>query len=726
EIEAEIEAEGERGSERGSEAAFDFDRYRARARAAWEEQLAKIKVAGGDASQRRSFYTALYHTMIAPNLFEDVDGRYRGTDLEIHESPGWTQHTVFSLWDTFRAAHPLYTLIEPERTGDFVGSLLAHHRDGGQLAMWELAANYTGCMIGYHAVPVIADAHRKGLSGLDEAGAAAALAAMVDSATRDRLGIDAYRERGHIPSEREPESVSKTLEYAFDDFCVADMAARLGEAETATRFRARAQFWKNVHDPETGLMRPRVNGGWLTPFEPREVNNHYTEANAWQYSFFVPHDVPGLIARHGGREAFAARLDALFMASADLHGRSQPDITGLIGQYAHGNEPSHHVAFLYNHAGQPWKTQARVREILTTLYRDTPDGLPGNEDCGQMSAWYVLSALGLYPVNACAAEYELTTPAFERAVVRLAEGRELVIAATGLSEESYYIQRVTLDGAPLPGPRVEHAALVAARELVFELGPAPRERWGIAPRPVDDWPPMLTAPVVTPAPRSFTGTLTVALTTAEPDAVIHYTLDETPPSRASPVYAGPLTLNASATLRAVTRVSEQLSHETRASFHRRREDWSVRLTHRYNPQYSAGGDHGVIDGLRGTENWRAGGWQGYQPSDFEAVVDLGAEQDVRRVASGYLQDARSWIWLPTQVEYALSRDGARFEDVGVARHDVPARAEEVLLRELGVTLEAPRRARYVRVRARNFGRIPDWHPGRGSPAFIFVDEILVE
>ncbi len=711
---------------------FDFDGYRARARAAWSEQLAKITVTAGDDSHRRSFYTALYHTMIAPNLFEDVDGRYRGTDLQVHTSPGWTQHTVFSLWDTFRAAHPLYTIIEPERTADFVGSLIAHHRDGGALAMWELAANYTGCMIGYHAVPVIVDAHRKGVSGLDELGAEEALAAMVDSATRDHLGIDAYRERGHIPSEREHESVSKTLEYAFDDACIADMAARTGDDETAARFAARAQHWKNLHDPETGLMRPRVNGGWLEPFDPTEVNNHYTEANAWQYSFFVPHDLPGLIARHGGREAFAARLDTLFTADPSLRGRSQPDITGLIGQYAHGNEPSHHVAYLYNHAGQPWKTQARVREIIDTLYRDTPDGLPGNEDCGQMSAWYVLSALGLYPVDACAGGYELTTPRFERAVVKLAEGRELVIEAEGLSENSPYIQRVTLNDEPLTGTQLSHEQLAAGGHLRFELGPEPNKSWGTGSRALEasggvDAPALVTAPTASPTQRSFTGELTVTLTGGAEATAIHYTLDGSAPSRDSPRYQTPLALRETTTLRAIAVAADaRVSHETRSQFHRRREDWSVTLTHRYNRQYTAGGDHGVIDGLRGTTNWRAGGWQGYQPSDFEAVVDLGEVQRIRRLASGYLQDARSWIWLPKQVEYAVSSDGEHFTELGVARHDVPLKTEEVLLRELEVKPPANTRARYVRVRARNLGPIPAWHPGRGNPAFIFVDEIIVE
>ncbi|MDD3642863.1 MAG: GH92 family glycosyl hydrolase, partial [Candidatus Krumholzibacteria bacterium] len=388
-----VDAEGARRNLAEEIARHDFKRVRTEAREAWRRELGAIRVDGGTERQKRTFYTALYHCLLAPNLYSDIDGRYRGRDLAVHTADGFDYYTVFSLWDTYRAAHPLFTIIERERTVDFLRTFLAQYRQGGALPVWELAANETGTMIGYHAVPVIADAWAKGIRDFD---AEEALEAMVASADRDDLGLRQYKELGFIPADSEGQSVSRTLEYAYDDWCIAVFAKDLGHDELYRRFIGRAQGYKHLYDPETGFMRPRVNGGWLDPFDPAEVNFHYTEANAWQYSFYVPQDVAGLIAMTGGREVFADRLDALFETDSGASGLDLPDVSGMIGQYAHGNEPSHHMAYLYDYAGMPWKTQERVREIMETMYGDTPDGLCGNEDCGQMSAWYVMSALGFY------------------------------------------------------------------------------------------------------------------------------------------------------------------------------------------------------------------------------------------------------------------------------------------------------------------------------------------
>ncbi|MCA9684716.1 MAG: GH92 family glycosyl hydrolase, partial [Myxococcales bacterium] len=387
-----VDIDGARANLEAEAPHWDFDAYREAAEDRWRAALGKIEVEGGTPTQRRVFYTALYHTMIAPNLYQDVDGRFRGLDRQVHQNrDGAVNYTVFSLWDTFRAAHPLYAIIERERSVDFVTTMLDHYSLGGRLPVWELAGNETDCMIGYHAVPVIADAWAKGIRDFD---GELALQAMVHSASLDRGGLEAYRRHGYIPVEAEHESVSKALEYAYDDWCIAEFAAATGHDDLAREYGERAQFWQNHFDPQTGLMRPRENGGWLEPFDPREVNLHYTEANAWQYGFFVPQDPAGLVAAHGGPEALAAHLDALFEAPSETTGRDQADITGLIGQYAHGNEPSHHIAYLYAYAGRADRTQARVRQIVDTLYSDSPDGLAGNEDCGQMSAWLVFSALG--------------------------------------------------------------------------------------------------------------------------------------------------------------------------------------------------------------------------------------------------------------------------------------------------------------------------------------------
>ncbi|MEO1253703.1 MAG: GH92 family glycosyl hydrolase, partial [Bacteroidota bacterium] len=370
---------------------WDFGRVKEEARSAWERQLDKIVVEGGSEKQKRVFYTALYHTMIAPNVYHDLDGRYRGTDLEIHQDDSFVNHTVFSLWDTYRSTHPLYTIIEQERTVDFINTFLKQYEYGGRLPMWELAGNYTGCMIGYHAVPVIADAYMKGISDYDTD---YALESMVHSSMQDRLGIDDYRTFGYIPSGNEAESVSKTLEYAYDDWTIAQMANKMGETDIAKTYYQRAQNYKNVFDPTTGFMRARNNNRWFYPFEPAEVNFNYTEANSWQYSYYVPQDVETWIDMLGGDEAAEQKLDDIFEASSETFGRDQADITGLIGQYAHGNEPSHHIPYLYNYVGKPNKTQRIVRQIMDELYTDEPDGLSGNEDCGQMSAWLVMSAMG--------------------------------------------------------------------------------------------------------------------------------------------------------------------------------------------------------------------------------------------------------------------------------------------------------------------------------------------
>ncbi|MDC1109306.1 GH92 family glycosyl hydrolase, partial [Flavobacteriaceae bacterium] len=368
-----------------------LDKLRVEANTIWEEQLNKIIVETYDKQDMYTFYSALYHTMIAPNLYQDVDGRYRGMDMNIHQDEKSDYYTVFSLWDTYRAAHPLYTIIEQERTNDFINTFLNKYDEGGIMPIWDLAANYTDCMIGYHAVPVIADAYLKGIRDYD---VNKAFEAMKHSAVQDKLGLASYKNLGFIPVENESESVSKTLEYAYDDWTIAMMAKDLGFEKDYKTFIQRTQNYKNVYDPETKFMRGRLNNKWFAPFDPYEVNYNYTEANSWHYSFYTPQDISGHINLMGGKSSYEQRLDELFSANSQTSGRNQSDITGLIGQYAHGNEPSHHMAYLYNFVNKPYKTQEMVRKILEEQYSNSPDGISGNEDCGQMSAWYVFSALG--------------------------------------------------------------------------------------------------------------------------------------------------------------------------------------------------------------------------------------------------------------------------------------------------------------------------------------------
>jgi predicted alpha-1,2-mannosidase len=474
---------------------WDFDRVREEARRAWERELRKVYVQGGTEAQRRAFYTALYRTRLAPILFQDVDSRYRGADGEIQTAEGYRKHAIFSLWDTFRAQHPLLTLIDPDRVDDLVNSMLSFHDEYGFLPVWSLVGNETNTMTGHHALPVIADAYRKGFRGFD---GERALAAMVKSATADHRGLEHYKAFGYIPTELEVESVTKTLEYAFDDWALAAMALELGEENLHRHYLERSEGWRHVFDPETRFMRGRTaDGQWAEPFDPRRSDHRegtdYTEGNAWQHSWFVPHDVRGLMEAMGGEERFLAKLDSLFELDTIITGENvSADITGLIGQYAHGNEPSHHIAYLYNYAGRPWKTADRVREILATQYDDTPFGLSGNEDCGQMSAWYVLSALGIYPVNPAEGTWVVGSPLFPEATLDLGEGRRFTIRAPGVSEDHRYVQSARLNGRPLERSFLRHAEIAAGGVLELRMGPEASD-WGTGldarPPSASDLPP---------------------------------------------------------------------------------------------------------------------------------------------------------------------------------------------------------------------------------------------
>jgi len=693
--------------------------------AAWKSALGKILIEDPSKERKRIFYTALYHSMIAPNLYSDVDGQYRGTDLRTHAAAAHRIYTVFSLWDTFRAAHPLYALIERERTSEFIGTFLTQYLEGGQLPVWELAANYTGTMIGYHAVPVILDARAKGIRDFDTR---IALNAMIDIAERDDLGKPAYREHGYIPSTEEAESVSRTLEYAYDDWCIAQFALATGNTDTYRIYIERAQSWMNVFDPGTGFMRARQNGGWFGPFDPAEVNFHYTEANAWQYTFFVPHDIGGLIDAVGGPEAFEAQLDALFDASAELSGRDQPDITGLIGQYAHGNEPSHHMAYLYNYVGKPWKTQQRVRQIMDEMYSDAPDGLSGNEDCGQMSAWYVLSALGFYPVTPGRTDYAIGTPRFERATIALENGNVFTVVAELLSDRNLYIQSATLNGAPLEVAFIEHDAIMAGGELHFVLGPEPNTAWGASVPDIPAIPAqdrIAPVPFITAAAKTFTDSLRVEMGSACDGCEIHYTANGGVPSAISLAYDGPLTLTRTQTLRAIAVApSGRVSRPATAEFFRIEGGRSITLHTEYANQYSGGGDMALIDYQRGNRNWRTGGWQGYWGKDLDALIDLGNVRPIRRISTGFLQDIRSWIWFPVEVSYEVSTDGEKWEKVASVASRFPDNREGTFVEAFSADVST--RARYLRVRATNYGVCPDWHPGAGGDAWIFVDEVTVE
>jgi predicted alpha-1,2-mannosidase len=721
-----VSIEGARQNLRTEISHWDFDRIHSDAATAWNRELNKIQVTGGDESRLKTFYTALYHTAITPNLFMDVDGEYLGHDGKIHKTQEWNYYSVFSLWDTFRAAHPLYNIIDQKRSTDFIKTFLAQYQQGGRLPVWELAGNETDTMIGYHAVSVIADATAKGLPGFDRQ---LAYEAMKHSAELRHFGLGSYIDHGYIDMGDERESVSRTLEYAYDDWCIATMAKSLNRTDDYRRYMQRAQFYKNVFDREAGFVRPRTNAGWLTPFEPREVNFSFTEANSWQYSFFAPQDISGLIDLFGGPAKFAQKLDELFSAESDTTGREQVDITGLIGQYAHGNEPSHHVAYLYNYAGQPWKTQARVRQIMDNFYKAAPDGLIGNEDCGQMSAWFVLSAAGFYPVTPGSPSYAIGTPLFPELQFNLENGKSFVIRAKNVSTKNSYIQSAKLNGKVYRKSYLRHEDLMAGGELIFEMGDKPNVTWGtgVNNAPVSEitTQKIVPVPVVKASSKTFTERAEIGFE-ATKGVKVFYTVDGTEPGTNAQLFSRPFVINESTTIKArAIDAHGDASYVAVARFLKMPHNWNLTLRSRYGSQYPAGGDFALIDGIRGTTNFSGGAWQGYQGKDLVAVVDLGQAQTISKLGAGFLQDVGSWIMMPVKIEFEVSTDGQNFEPVLSLLTDVPAQNYQAVIKDFVGTIQ-PRTVRYVRMRAQNFGKLPSWHLGAGGDAWIFADEILIE
>jgi len=705
---------------------FDFDKVKSATQAKWAAQMGKIQVEGGSKAQKTAFYSALYHTMVVPNIWSDVDGQYRGRDMKIHRETAHDVYTVFSLWDTYRACNPLYTILEPKRTNDFIQTFLHQYEQGGLLPMWELSANETDCMIGNHAIPVIADAYLKGLRNFD---AEEALEAMQKSANSNRYGLPWYRELGYIPSDKEPESVSKTLEYAFDDWCIAQMAKAMGKTEVYDKFIRRAQSYKNVFDPGTGFFRGKNNAAWHAPFDPFEVNFNYTEANAWQYRFAAPQDVSGMMRLLGGRAAFAAQLDSLFTAHTKTTGREQADITGLIGQYAHGNEPSHHMAYLYNYAGQPWKTQQRIRQIMDQMYSDKPDGLSGNEDCGQMSAWLVFSALGFYPVVPGSSTYAIGTPLFEKATLNLGNGKTLIINAPGASSSRYYIQKASWNGQPWTKTWFTHEQLLKGGELRFAMGDKP-SAWGTkeADCPVSaiEEQPIVPAPFVATGERVFREQQSIGLECIDKDASIFYTLDGSEPTEKSTRYTKPFTIDESLKIQFFARYKTRRSGVMTAEFSKMQAGVEVlRYNTQYDNQYTARGPNGLVDLLRGGADFRSGGWQGYHGVNVDVVLDLGKIRTLKSLGAGFLQDENSWIFFPAKVQFEVSDDGVNFSPAGEVRNDIAPTEKGSLQKDFTLPLSGVQ-ARYVRVTGVSLGQCPVGHKGAGNPCWLFTDEILVE
>ena len=737
---------------------FDFKKVQKAAKTAWINALAKIDVEGGapvnnqmpqqsmspyakgprkpaakpgppvNYAKRKQtiFYTALYHTMLAPNVYSDVDGQYRGMDKQIHKAEGFTYYTVFSLWDTFRAEHPLLTLIDQKRTLDFIKTFLAMYHQGGLLPVWPLASYETFCMTGNHAIPVIVDAYSKGIRGFD---AEKAFMAMKAAVNRNQFGLDSYRKNGAVLADDEQESVSKTLEYAYDDWCISQMAKMLKKDDDYHEFVKRAQYWKNVYDDQNNFVGARTNGGWFGPFKPTDVNNNYTEGNSWQYSFMMPQDVETLLSKMGGKEAFEAKLDELFTTTEKLSGRQQDDITGLIGQYAHGNEPSHHIAYLYNFTNAPEKTQQYLNKIMNTLYTDKPDGLAGNEDCGQMSAWYVMSALGLYNIAPGQQQFNIGLPQFDKATINLENGKKFNIINTsaGTGRDNVYLQGMNLVKHPYNKLYTNYDDIAAGGDLELFYGRLPNRLFmQDLEKPTskisDDL--IVSNPYFTVANKTFTQPFTLEIKCAEAGAKIYYTTDGTTPTTSSALYQNPVSISSSITIKSIAVKNGKTSFVNTGTFNKTRTDVKITLKTKYLSTYPAQGDNSLIDGLRGTTNWRLGNWQGYQGNDLEAVIDLETIKPIKQVTLSTLQDTKSWIVFPRSVEFLVSDDGTNFKPITTLTTQVAI--EDLDVQTQNYTAALNTRARFIKIVAHQYGTLPDWHESKGKLSYIFADEIIIE
>lgn len=716
----------------------------------WSEKLGKVEVEGGSDDDKVVFYTAMYHTLITPYLFSDADGNYRGADGKVHKGVGnaandyqGANYATYSTWDTFRALHPLLTLVEPEVNADMARSMLRYYEQTGRLPVWDLHMNENNCMIGYHAVPIIADAYLKGQ--LPDSLGQLALEAMVHSAMQTTHGgIGYYRQLGYLPSDKENNAVSKALEYAYDDWCIAQMAKRLGNDSLYNVFIRRAQSYKNHFDPQDGFFKGRLSTGqFQTPFDPSEISilgqGDFTEGNAWHYRFFAPQDVTAHIEMLGGDSAYIAAIDAMFDAPSTTSDHS-PDVSGLIGQYAHGNEPSHQVAYLYSFAGAPWRTQERVNEIKRTMYTAARDGLCGNEDCGQMSAWYVMSAMGFYPVTPGSGVYVLGTPTFRTTTLTLPEGRKFTIETEGLTEDgrNFYIQSAELDGQPYTKSYITHEAIEKGGKLVLHMGDQPNKSFGtnLADRPVAMIPAedaltseqMLSAvvfePYVEDTLRVFGSSVTLfPKTIATQPRKIVYTLNGIDPVVSSPIVPpGGLTLSGDTRLKLRTVTRDGMSNVKEYQFYKSVLGGAqVTLENAPSEPYANGGAQALVDFAMGGNSYVRPEWIGFDGVDLAGTIDLGRVRTLRHVGFKAANEPHSWIVLPRGAEFEFSTDGTNYgHPMTVATADSQTAASGA--HSFSAVVPGGVRARYIRFRIKN-GVLPDWHIGQGNPSWMFVDEI---
>jgi predicted alpha-1,2-mannosidase len=712
---------------------FDFKKTKEAARLAWNTELSKIEIEAYQAVQDTIFYTALYHTMLAPNVYQDIDGQYRGLDDQIHQAePGHTQYSVFSLWDTHRALHPLMSIIDKKRTGHWVNTFLNHYKQSGLLPVWELGANETNCMIGYHAVPIILDAYNKDVRNFDQK---LALDAMLKSAHQAEFGVSAYRLSGFLGNEVEAESVSRTLEYAFDDGCIADFANQIGRKDIGQIFEKHALNYRNLYNPKTQFFQGKLASNWYTPFDAREVNHFYTEGNAWHYAFTAQQDLGGLIELYGGSAKFANKLRLLFMDTTGLTGREQADVTGLIGQYAHGNEPSHHLAYLFNYTDQPAFGHHMIRDICTKFYLNTPDGLIGNEDCGQMSAWYIFSTLGFYPVHPANNTFAIGLTQFKKATLHLENGKDFVITAERTNPFDFRIRNCQVNGLETERLQLNYSDLRdgGTMHISYVSGKSPslKNFKKMEANPLDRS-QFTEVPFIVNGSNKFADSTRAYLQSVDNHADIFYFATPFDPDKSTVPdpsiiafgkYLEPIPIHTHSTdIWCYTKKGSAQSALIRQTFYKIPNDKKIDVLSQVNPMYTDGGNISLIDGIKGNTNWRAGHWQSYYGNDFEAVIDLKSPRAISEVSAYFLQETKSWIWMPKSLEVMISSDGTHYKTVGSVLNTIPTTNELSQTQDLRVKFDETN-VQFVKVKATNIGPIPDWHVGRGGKAHIFIGEI---
>lgn len=738
-----VDAEGARGNLDYEILDFDLGSVFTSTVEAWGSELNKVDFTSDNKEEITTFYSALYHSFLSPNIFSDVDGRYRGRDNVIHKLTNLNEnhYTVFSLWDTYRATNPLFTLLQKLRTGEFVNTFLRQYDEGGSLPVWELAANETNCMIGYHAVSVIADAYIKGIQNFDTE---KALKAMLAISNKNEFGKNQFAKNGFISLNDEPESVSKTLEYAYDDYCISVFANAIQTKQKKNdaiikEYNLRSMNFINEFDPTTQFMRARKSGSWYTPFDPAEVNFNYTEANSYQYSLYAPHAIGVLRDLLGGKVELEKWLDNLFTADSKLKGRDQVDITGLIGQYAHGNEPSHHLAYLYNYTNHPHKTQYYLDKILNEMYSSRSNGLVGNEDCGQMSSWYVLNAAGIYQIAPGNPYFEIGRPLGQKMTMHLENRKDFDVKVINQSKENKYIQKIKLNGRNIKRLYLEFDEINGGGNLEIELGPEPNAKvdtYEHAPTISTTPEEFIPVPYFEQNEKIFDDSIMVSLNYPKLPSKkyrILYTTNGSEPTMNSPEYFTPIKIDNTTIIKAVLVAGGITGEEpflglgksVATEFVKRNQSIHLQLTNEYSNQYPASGSEALIDGVSGGNDYRTGDWQGFYANDLIAEVAIENPKLISEIGIRCLEDANAWIFYPQSIKFEVSYDGINFINIDVTEI-TPAKDINAKSTKLFTTQTSKKETiKKIRITAKNSGKCPDWHPGKGLDSWIFADEIII-